>query len=276
MPKFAKEYIANYVFITALIILVVNDHILKAAFHNWFTGKLSDFAGMILLPLLIAYFFPKLRHKAVIVSAVVFLFWKSPYSQTLIDAYNQLAFIPITRVVDYSDMLALLILPIPLEIINYPDKFKFKSMRIKPVFIVAPCLFAFIATSPPPSYYYSYASGNVKFDKLAIKVKYSKPEILEKLQAMNIKVISDSVGVKDHLYRMEYNSNYYAIPELIIEKDTIRNLNFALRSLEDNKTTIYLNSITLEKDMSKQEIKEEITSYYQKGIKKYFKTIFKK
>jgi len=50
------------------VILVVNDRFLKRALHNPLTGKLSDFGGLILLPLLIAtlYDFASrlLRHRA--------------------------------------------------------------------------------------------------------------------------------------------------------------------------------------------------------------------
>ena len=39
--------------IAALVVLVVNDHLLKAAYPGWITGKLSDFAGMVLAPLVL-------------------------------------------------------------------------------------------------------------------------------------------------------------------------------------------------------------------------------
>src|SRR5215813_11555801 len=35
----------------ALGILLLNDHVLKPALHNWVTGKLSDFAGVFLFPM---------------------------------------------------------------------------------------------------------------------------------------------------------------------------------------------------------------------------------
>jgi hypothetical protein len=35
-------------------VLVINDHFLKAAFPSWWTGKLSDFAGLFFAPLLVA------------------------------------------------------------------------------------------------------------------------------------------------------------------------------------------------------------------------------
>jgi hypothetical protein len=40
--------------ITALVVLVVNDHLLKGHGPDWLTGKASDFAGLVLLPVVAA------------------------------------------------------------------------------------------------------------------------------------------------------------------------------------------------------------------------------
>ena len=39
--------------IASLVLLVLNDHLLKALWPGWITGKLSDFAGMVLAPLVL-------------------------------------------------------------------------------------------------------------------------------------------------------------------------------------------------------------------------------
>lgn len=39
--------------LAAIGVLLVNDHVLKAAAPGWWTGKLSDFAGLIFFPLLL-------------------------------------------------------------------------------------------------------------------------------------------------------------------------------------------------------------------------------
>ena len=33
-------------FLAALLLLLINDFLFKAAYHNWLTGKLSDVAGL--------------------------------------------------------------------------------------------------------------------------------------------------------------------------------------------------------------------------------------
>ncbi|MBL8916219.1 MAG: hypothetical protein JNM17_36300 [Archangium sp.] len=38
----------------AVVLLVLNDHVFKAAFHNALTGKVSDFAGCFFLPLFVS------------------------------------------------------------------------------------------------------------------------------------------------------------------------------------------------------------------------------
>jgi hypothetical protein len=39
--------------ILSIAILILNDHVLKGAYGNWLTGKLSDFAGLVFFPLLL-------------------------------------------------------------------------------------------------------------------------------------------------------------------------------------------------------------------------------
>ena len=40
-------------FALALVVLVLNDHVLKTAYPGWITGKLSDVAGLVVAPLLL-------------------------------------------------------------------------------------------------------------------------------------------------------------------------------------------------------------------------------
>ncbi|MBY8872073.1 hypothetical protein K7640_09500 [Micromonospora sp. PLK6-60] len=47
-------WLSHPVTVLALLVLVVNDHLLKAAHPGWLTGKLSDVAGLVLAPPLVA------------------------------------------------------------------------------------------------------------------------------------------------------------------------------------------------------------------------------
>ncbi len=48
-----RSLILHPVALTALVVLVVNDHILKDRYPGLATGKFSDFAGLALLPVLV-------------------------------------------------------------------------------------------------------------------------------------------------------------------------------------------------------------------------------
>jgi hypothetical protein len=49
----AGEGLLHPVPLLAIVVLVLNDHVLKDLFHNAVTGKLSDFAGMAFFPLVL-------------------------------------------------------------------------------------------------------------------------------------------------------------------------------------------------------------------------------
>lgn len=50
----ATRAITGPIALAAIALLVINDHVLKTHFAGMMTGKLSDFAGMIFFPLLLA------------------------------------------------------------------------------------------------------------------------------------------------------------------------------------------------------------------------------
>ncbi len=45
----------NHAFIMGLVVLFLNDHIFKLEYSNWLTGKLSDLAGLLILPMIISF-----------------------------------------------------------------------------------------------------------------------------------------------------------------------------------------------------------------------------
>jgi hypothetical protein len=121
-----NKNIFNYVFILGLVILIINDHFLKIELGNWFTGKLSDFAGLLIFPMFLKYLFSITSRKAIAITAVGFLFWKSPFSQTIIDGFNTISTFQIGRVIDYTDLLAFFIFPFSLYVLENIEKFAIK------------------------------------------------------------------------------------------------------------------------------------------------------
>ena len=50
--------------LAAIALLVVNDHVLKAHYPGWLTGKLSDVAGLVFFPLLLRALLAPIVHLA--------------------------------------------------------------------------------------------------------------------------------------------------------------------------------------------------------------------
>jgi len=99
--------LATPLFVASISILAVNDFFLKATFHNWLTGKLSDVAGLIACTVFACAIWPSRRWVVALTISTAFLLWKSPYSQPIIDLINSVLPFSIGRTPDYSDLIAL-------------------------------------------------------------------------------------------------------------------------------------------------------------------------
>ena len=97
-------------FVIAVFLLALNDHLLKAAIGSWWTGKLSDVAGLFAFPIFWSSLLPQRRRIVFVATAVGFLIWKSPLSASPLASWNTLGIMPLSRIVDYSDWLALVAL----------------------------------------------------------------------------------------------------------------------------------------------------------------------
>lgn len=146
MTRNRLESLASPLLIAAVAVLGVNDWILKPAFHNALTGKLSDVAGVSAFALFWAALFPRHRFHAFAATAVGFVLWKSPASQPLIDAWNGVGWPSIGRVVDWTDLLALAVLPFLYRYRPRPMAMPRLRRVLGPAVAVA-CVLAFGATS---------------------------------------------------------------------------------------------------------------------------------
>ena len=277
-----KYYLQNLVFIIGLIVLLTNDHYLKLEYSNWLTGKLSDFIGVLILPMVLTYLFPRSKKTNVILTGLFFIFWKSPVSQSFIDGYNQITLIKITRVVDYSDLVALCFLPISYFLlikINEFERLKIKVKGLNPVILLLPTTLVLMATSPPAYYKYTYSDGELKCFKCTKTVKYGKSELLEILKKNNYAVSMDSLPIKEG-YRFEYywrdstsnwmnNYPYYKIDRIIIGTDTLTHFQFALEKISDSKTKIWINGMNISKEIPDNKVERILTRYYRKLIKNH-------
>lgn len=139
-------------FVAGLLLLLANDLLLKPVFHNAFTGKLSDFAGLFVFPLFWSALAPRRRREIYVLTALGFVFWKSAYAQPLIDAWNSLGLLRVARVVDPTDLLALVALPASFAYLrrrgaaeSRPSPFALRRAATFAVLLLS--VFAFAATS---------------------------------------------------------------------------------------------------------------------------------
>jgi hypothetical protein len=133
-------------FIIGLLLLLINDFFLKQHYHNWLTGKLSDFAGLFIFPIFLTYLFPKKAISNYVFTALFFVFWKLEYSSSLLFYVNETFGSEFSRTIDDTDLIALFILPI-----SYLYQNNAKEMKIsyvKPI-VIAVAIFSFFATSAP-------------------------------------------------------------------------------------------------------------------------------
>lgn len=156
-------------FLAGLCLLLLNDFIFKQQFHNELTGKLSDFAGLFIFPLFWSALFPRLKTSSYVVTAILFLFWKSIYSQPFIDGWNSLHLFPVERTIDDTDLSALLVLPLSYVYRWSPPKIAVQRPLI--CFIAALSLFAFTATS---------FSKKTAYDN-TYQFAFSKKELVERM-----------------------------------------------------------------------------------------------
>jgi len=133
-------------FLFSLLLLVTNDHLLKQLFHNWLTGKLSDVAGLFAFALFWLAVLPPTWWRSILVSiGAFFVIWKTDLSEPLLHLLNGLSALSFDRVVDYTDLWALAVLPVASWYAQTAAPL-FLS-QLTPIGVGALSLVAFVATS---------------------------------------------------------------------------------------------------------------------------------
>lgn len=205
-------------FLLSILMLLINDFFLKEKFHNFLTGKLSDFAGLFALPYFISILNPKTAKQIYISTGFIFIFWKSEFADAIILFINNLG-IGINRVVDYSDNIALIILPVSYFYWNKESKEIFAvKFNLKPIIILISC-FSFIATSLPKE----NQKVNLK-SNLAITSDLTIDDITNKLKYIQF--------LENNNYRLE-----------VVQKKLYIQMIITLKNLENGSVLIKLDSI---------------------------------
>jgi general stress protein CsbA len=183
-----KRKIGHPLFIISVLTLLINDWFLKITFHNALTGILSDFSGLFAFPFLLSVLFSKHTKKIHIGVALLFIFWKSQYAQTLIDSINQIG-IPIHRTIDFSDNIALLSILLSYFVVN--DKVEYNIKPILQNALIAVSCFAFMATSLRRYENRKFVDINKTYH-----FAFSKEELISRLNMVQLKKIQSLNKVK--------------------------------------------------------------------------------
>lgn len=181
-----RFYLLNGVFLFSLFTLLFNDWFLKSAFPSFLSGKLSDISGLIVFVFFFCFLLGN-RFKTVVFVVAVFLFcwWKSSLSTGFISGWNEFfPFYSIERVVDYTDLICLLVL-IPIYFYQ-PNKtlllFSNQGILIPVLFL---SVFAITATSK--ANHTPLHGTSVKYIiQQSFKLKMTHAEFLKNLSFSNI------------------------------------------------------------------------------------------
>ncbi|SOE22232.1 hypothetical protein SAMN06298216_2680 [Spirosomataceae bacterium TFI 002] len=194
-------------FLVALTILLLNDFYFKTTFHNAFTGKLSDFAGLLIFPWFWSLFFPKMAKPIYFATALFFVFWKLDASTSIINLLNETIGASFYRVLDLSDIFALTILPVSFLLFQ-KSKEGISQLKVGlKVGVSSLALFSFFATSQPRI----VVEPNWEFSESYV-LPYSKEFIFK--QRMNARLgatnVDSLISVQDK-FRFNYNGGKYLL-----------------------------------------------------------------
>lgn len=264
-------------YLIGLAVLFLNDWFWKYAYGNFFTGKLSDFLGLFLLGLFLVGLFPRQRKLLLYGLALFFVWWKTPFSQGAIDLWNTYVFFPVQRTVDYTDYVALLVLPIADWLCSQKrfQLFRKEVFAAPPLnrYLVLSCsVFVFSSTSMAPTY---YTPGDILIEE-DIKVHQPLDSILGILRTSELTLTQDS------LYLMErdtaFMKPYYQLHDLPLGyrlNDTISVINFYLHPDSKGGTTIHVLNLTLQNSIELQDWKKlkSETKEYKRQLQQWFTSL---
>ncbi|MCF7569690.1 hypothetical protein L3X37_15185 [Sabulilitoribacter arenilitoris] len=263
-----KNLIYGKLFLISVALLLLNDFYLKYHFHNYLTGKLSDFVGLFAFPYFVSLFFKGKVKPIYILTGILFIFWKSSSSQFVIDNLNSVG-IGINRVVDYSDLIALFILPL-----SYQYRIKI-STEIKQInflpksIIIGTCSFSFIATTLPGEIGELNLKSNyerefeIKKDSLFIEMFKIETFQFKKSNKYitNLKIPDRKTSIQISMLVTETGKD-----KIKIKLDSIKTYFISSSSLIfgiDNKDLNYIKNLKL-KDFEELFIEQKIEKFNQK------------
>jgi hypothetical protein len=236
MNKRNPSVLFNPIFIISLLLLILNDNYFKYEYHNWLTGKLSDFAGLIVFPVFLSYLFPKHSKWWCLISGIFFFIWKTPLSNEIIKLVNSNGLFRFGRVIDYTDFVAFLSLPLANWIITHKNDRVIKAnvyLKYSTLFVafISLCSTSYIRPCSVPQ-------GTIYIGK-SYKLKTPKDSVLNRINALGFKAKVDSTKKKS-----EFTDGNYFIENIVVptpylhycnDFDTIEKLTFSFTDVYGEK-----------------------------------------
>ncbi len=119
-------------------------------------------------------------------------------------------------------------------------------------------------------YYYNNSNGNLRCYNCKISFRLNQEEIVNRLKAqhitfdtiapLNSKTLKN-LGIKDAKSIKTYKLNSW-----IIDKDTLSDVAFTMKSEHDQKTTIYFNGMNIEENLDQPKLEIKLRKYYRRII----------
>lgn len=254
--------------------MFLNDHLWKYEYSNLLTGKLSDFIGLFILPIFLTLIFPKYPLRLIFATAILFIGFKMPIADIFIDTFNSVMPYSIQRTIDYSDFIALSILPVSYIMINKYDGPSILKIKAKNVELACYLFLSvtFLSTSKQSPRYPK--EGNLNFS-LTYNFDLLENDILDSISARGFEIFVDSAYINHE--GISYSSLYYSTNTKILELaylnqiDSIARINFNIK--EDyvkKKSNLIILNVEINNGWKLQDINE------MKRIKKAIKKLLEK
>ncbi len=190
MKKVTQTPLLHPFFIACLVILLLNDFALKPLLHNWLTGKLSDIAGVAAFAIFFTAVFPRKKEWVFAGTTLLFVWFKSPLSAPFITFCNNYLHLPIHRVVDYTDYVALPVLFFAWKLKPVEAFTWYKKIAMYMAGGVS--VFAFCATEAPR---YLQYNENVMWMNGHYKTIFTEEDVLRKLDSLHLDYAKDSFEI---------------------------------------------------------------------------------
>lgn len=228
MKNARPDLLSRPLFIFGVALLLLNDFYLKYEYGNFLTGKISDFAGLFVFPYFLSSIQIKRQKAIYFTTFLLFIFWKSTFSQEIIEWFQAVG-IGTNRVVDYSDLVALIVLPFSYQYfqVQLAKEFKVSKALIIPLFIIS--MFAFWATTLQREKVVVNVDTNKRFE-----LPMSKSELFNSLTTGHGNSDTLEENLQDSTFYLTFDMNDYRAQVTVLS---------IIKEIDSSKTIVLLDSV---------------------------------